>query len=694
MRPLFGQIWGWRGIFGQVRGGASFTVTITGESTDSLGPYARVGNHAAIGYTETPTSGIETVKWSNSSNPASAATYGTGANPTDFTAGDTGTLWLHVTIGAEVVSRSIPIRRLPATGGADLNLSFVENVAISSTNLIANWTTNGNTLTFVSIVPPLPPGLSINSAGTMTGTPTSVAADDTYTLTMQDANGRQVSDTFTLEVVVGVQATAVDLQAQEAGTGDVPAVISGDEGLYWWIFTTTDPDVNAPSRAQVVAGQTHTGSAAPASGTVTTIANPGTVPVPLPSGLNGVHFLVLADSDSVIWDGVGQAIDTTAPVLSDLTGTQTGQTTADWDVTSDKAGGTIYAGVRPSASAALTEAQLIAGSGGAGVDFDSDATPTADSANGGSFTGLTAGTAYRVDSVHVDALGNVSAVETSAEFTTAAAPSLIFDQMIALGYTPTFGYSLRKLRDAYAGAAIRVRRSSDNTEQDIGFVGEDLDTAALLAFAGAGDAFIRSWYDQWTGGRTCSNATAAQQPRIVASGALVVLPGTTSRPGADFNRSATQYLDSATGQTVTVNALNAVAARGDVDGNRGIFWVRNSGSGSECTIRMEAAVVSHRYNGGKGTSFGWGGTFPTTRATITWCGQDSGSWRLFGNGTQLSTAAAADTDPTSTGANAMRLGSVGSNWMDGWISEVTAFTTSLATADRQTLENNQAAYWV
>ena len=29
-------------------------------------------------------------------------------------------------------------------------------------------------------------------------------------------------------------------------------------------------------------------------------------------------------------------------------------------------------------------------------------------------------------------------------------------------------YSLRKLSSAYAGSAIRVRRSSDNTEQNIG----------------------------------------------------------------------------------------------------------------------------------------------------------------------------------------------------------------------------------
>ena len=41
-------------------------------------------------------------------------------------------------------------------------------------------------------------------------------------------------------------------------------------------------------------------------------------------------------------------------------------------------------------------------------------------------------------------------------------------------------YSLRKLRSGYTGSAIRVRRSSDNTERDMGFWNNELDTIALL----------------------------------------------------------------------------------------------------------------------------------------------------------------------------------------------------------------------
>lgn len=82
------------------------------------------------------------------------------------------------------------------------------------------------------------------------------------------------------------------------------------------------------------------------------------------------------------------------------------------------------------------------------------------------------------------------------------------------------GYSVRKLSAVYEGFAMQVRRSSDNTTLGIGFVGEDLDTTALLAFAGAGSAFVSIWYDQSGFGRNAVQVTAANQPRIVNAGVL------------------------------------------------------------------------------------------------------------------------------------------------------------------------------
>jgi hypothetical protein len=85
----------------------------------------------------------------------------------------------------------------------------------------------------------------------------------------------------------------------------------------------------------------------------------------------------------------------------------------------------------------------------------------------------------------------------------------------------TVAYSLRKLRTAYSGYAIKVRRSSDNTEQDIGFVGNVLDTASLLTFCGVSNGFVTRWYDQSTNANDCANGTIALQAQVVISGAMI-----------------------------------------------------------------------------------------------------------------------------------------------------------------------------
>lgn len=88
-------------------------------------------------------------------------------------------------------------------------------------------------------------------------------------------------------------------------------------------------------------------------------------------------------------------------------------------------------------------------------------------------------------------------------------------------YSPTAAYSLRKLSST-ATNCIRVRRSSDNKEQDIGFVGTELDAASLTSFVGANDGFVVKWCNQGTGGATydATQSTAGNQHRIVTSGTI------------------------------------------------------------------------------------------------------------------------------------------------------------------------------
>jgi hypothetical protein len=81
-----------------------------------------------------------------------------------------------------------------------------------------------------------------------------------------------------------------------------------------------------------------------------------------------------------------------------------------------------------------------------------------------------------------------------------------------------FGYAFVKLRTAYAGNCIEVRRSSDNTTSNIGFVNNKLDVDALLAFVGTGNGFVRTFYDQTANAYNSTQTTNANQPQIVASG--------------------------------------------------------------------------------------------------------------------------------------------------------------------------------
>jgi hypothetical protein len=87
--------------------------------------------------------------------------------------------------------------------------------------------------------------------------------------------------------------------------------------------------------------------------------------------------------------------------------------------------------------------------------------------------------------------------------------------------TPAAAYSFRKLRSAYTGPAIRLRRASDNLETDINFLGfvpglgAPLDVAAATAHCAATSCFVRTWYDQSGSARNLAQATAANQPALV-----------------------------------------------------------------------------------------------------------------------------------------------------------------------------------
>lgn len=80
------------------------------------------------------------------------------------------------------------------------------------------------------------------------------------------------------------------------------------------------------------------------------------------------------------------------------------------------------------------------------------------------------------------------------------------------------GFSYYKLLSGYTGYCVKVRRDSDNTLQDFGFVNGYIDYVSILAFCGAGSGFVHTWYNQYANGNNAVQATNGSQLRIVNSG--------------------------------------------------------------------------------------------------------------------------------------------------------------------------------
>ena len=109
-----------------------------------------------------------------------------------------------------------------------------------------------------------------------------------------------------------------------------------------------------------------------------------------------------------------------------------------------------------------------------------------------------------------------------------------FDGLLDTYTGAAAAYSLRKLSATYTGDAIRVRRDSDDAEQDIGFDGNgDLDTTSLATFCSGTDGFCKIWYDQSGNGKDAEQTTTGNQPKIYDSSTGVVEEN--SKPAVEFD---------------------------------------------------------------------------------------------------------------------------------------------------------------
>lgn len=127
-----------------------------------------------------------------------------------------------------------------------------------------------------------------------------------------------------------------------------------------------------------------------------------------------------------------------------------------------------------------------------------------------------------------------------------------------------FAVSLRRISRAYTGAAVRVRRSSDNAEQDIGFKNFAFDTASFSSFVGGGSGYIVTFYDQSGNGNDFTQSTAASQYQLVLTSDL------TTKPNIVATTTTGGYTTS--GVTLHNNALVVVSTQRNTTNNYGTLF--------------------------------------------------------------------------------------------------------------------------
>jgi len=149
----------------------------------------------------------------------------------------------------------------------------------------------------------------------------------------------------------------------------------------------------------------------------------------------------------------------------------------------------------------------------------------------------------------------------------------VLDQAGLTSATPAAAaYSTRKLSSSYTGAAVRIRRQSDNAVADLAFdvngnisanslatfVSGGTGSVSVGSFAAATNAFVSIWYDQSGNGRNATQTTAANQPLLVSNGVVVTSSVLNSKATLSFNGSS-QFMDLPMSSSI-INAAGTIAA--------------------------------------------------------------------------------------------------------------------------------------
>jgi PKD repeat protein len=299
---------------------------------------------------------------------------------------------------------------------------------------------------------------------------------------------------------------------------------------------------------------------------------------------------------------------------------------------------------------------------------------------------LSPNTLYSFEIRAYDAAGNRSGWSSIVSATTLASPVL---DLISTG-TLVVAYGLRKLKAAYAGPCIRVERSTDNTQQDVGFDGIDsLDIASALAFAGAGTLKVVKWYDQSGGGNDLA-VTAANAPTLLPQSSA------NGKPGLDWGTTINNSIRLVSTSTVSLTAPKIFMATRQ-GGSYGAMMFTEFGASK---FRVMKANAHYELVNGSTIDYDFSDPFATldylnwqtasVRASFF-----SGNDKMYFDGVEMNALTAGNAGDTASGAQNITLGnSVGFNaGFLGSFFEYIIVEGAISDADALLIDNSQIDYY-
>lgn len=264
--------------------------------------------------------------------------------------------------------------------------------------------------------------------------------------------------------------------------------------------------------------------------------------------------------------------------------------------------------------------------------------------------------------------------------------------LILDGLNSAAAYSLRKLRNAYSGAAINVR-SSGGATQDIGFTASgELNTAALLAFVGTGNGFVTTWYDQSGNGRNATQTTASLQPQIVNNGAIETHQGkpTLYFDGDDDYFTHTLNLAGESIVTAVVNSLGLLPSRVAAT----VFTATPSNTRVD-NIMYSIGAFNTQWGSYASGQLNSGITIGNDYSLLEVISNNppTGLVQLYTNGVFSAALAGRYAGDFQTRQSIGAEHSWGGNNHHGYIAEIIALPSVISTINRQTLERNQGQFY-